>query len=71
MNAPVQTDLRQLETRLQGELGGRVRELHLVRRGSGLVLRGFARTYYEKQVAQHAVMKKTQLPLLANEIEVC
>jgi len=34
-------------------------------------LRGRAKTYYAKQLAQHAVMEATDLPVLANEIEVC
>jgi hypothetical protein len=36
----------------------------------GLVLRGRAQTFYTKQLAQHAVMRATALPILANEIEV-
>ena len=27
-------------------------------------------TYYAKQLAQHAVMEMTEVPILANEIEV-
>ena len=38
--------------------------------GGGIVLRGFTRTYYLKQLAQQAVMNLTDLPILANEIEV-
>jgi len=33
-------------------------------------LRGQVHTYYAKQLAQHAVMETTGLPILANEIEV-
>ena len=29
-----------------------------------------ARTYHAKQVAQHTVMQMTDLPIVANEIEV-
>jgi len=65
------TGLDQLENRLQGKLSGRIRDLRLLRRDCGIVLRGFARTYHAKQLAQHAVMTETQLPILANEIEVC
>jgi hypothetical protein len=39
-------------------------------RGCGLVLTGQASTYYAKQLAQHAVMEATALPILANEIDV-
>jgi hypothetical protein len=44
--------------------------LKLKVRDDGLVLRGHARTYYAKQLAQHAVMEFTKLPIRANEIEV-
>jgi hypothetical protein len=62
--------LDQLETHVQSRLASRVRHLHLLRRYGGLVLQGHAITYYAKQLAQHAVMAATQLPILANEIEV-
>jgi hypothetical protein len=66
-----QIKIEQIETRLRGQLGGRVRELNLVLRENGIVLQGFARTYYAKQLAQHAVMRETELPIASNEIEVC
>lgn len=62
--------LSELETRLQGKLRGRVHEFQMLRLDAGVVLRGFARTYHAKQLAQHAVMTETDLPILANEIEV-
>jgi hypothetical protein len=60
----------QIETHVQNRLAGRVRDLRLLIRDKGLVLRGHARTYYAKQLAQHAVMDRTGLPVHANEIEV-
>jgi hypothetical protein len=36
-----------------------------------LVLQGQAHTYYAKQLAQHALLEATRLPIRANEIEVC
>jgi hypothetical protein len=42
----------------------------LVLQHDGLILQGDALTYYAKQLAQHAIMKETRLPILANEIEV-
>jgi CheY-like chemotaxis protein len=39
-------------------------------RGGGLILRGRANSYHAKQLAQHALMSVTELPLIANEIEV-
>jgi hypothetical protein len=63
--------LDELEVRLQGKLSGRIRNLQLSLHGCGIILRGFARTYHAKQLAQHALMTETQLPIHANEIEVC
>jgi hypothetical protein len=60
----------ELESHIQCRLGGRVRNLHVFQRDLGLVLQGHALTYYAKQLAQHAVMEASDLPILANEIEV-
>jgi len=62
--------IEQLETQVQSRLNGRVCHFRLVIHGRGLILRGHAHTYYAKQLAQHAVMEATELPILANEIEV-
>ena len=62
--------LDELESRLQAQLGGRVRNLKLSLKVGGVVLRGFAHTYYAKQLAQHAVMGEVDLPIVANEIVV-
>lgn len=59
-----------VETHVQQRLHGRVSNLRLQLRDEGLVLQGHAQTYYVKQLAQHAVLEATELPLLANEIEV-
>ena len=60
-----------IETHVQARLGSRLRFLRVVCRNSGVVLQGSAHTYYAKQLAQHSVMEITNLPILANEIEVC
>jgi hypothetical protein len=62
--------LARIEEHLQCRLSGRVQDLQLVIRDHGLVLRGHAHSYYAKQLAQHAVMEATDLPIRANEIEV-
>jgi hypothetical protein len=62
--------LDQIEEHVQCRLGGRLRQFRLDWRDGGLVLRGHAHTYYAKQLAQHAVMAATPLPIQANEIEV-
>jgi hypothetical protein len=60
----------ELEVRVRGSIRGYVRDFHLLTTGSGLVLRGSARSYYAKQLPQQAVMRAAPLPILANEIEV-
>jgi hypothetical protein len=60
-----------LEDHVQSRLFGRVRDFQVQRpHAGGLVLRGRARTYHAKQLAQHYVMEMTDWPILANEIEV-
>jgi hypothetical protein len=63
-------ELAQIEAKVHGRLQGRVRDLRLLVRGDGLVLRGRSHCYYVKQLAQHSVMAVTQIRILANEIEV-
>jgi hypothetical protein len=62
--------ITELEASIQCRLAGYVREFRLVVVDQGLVLRGHAHTYYAKQLAQQAVLKRTELRILANEIEV-
>lgn len=64
------TEVERLEARVRAWLGGRVRDLRLLVRERGVVLQGRARTYYAKQLAQHAVMQAAQFRIQANEIEV-
>lgn len=63
-------DLERLEAHLQSQFGGRVLDLRVLRGGAGLVLRGRSHTYHAKQLAQHALMAASDLPISANEIEV-
>ena len=76
MNEQTQTDaatpetLAQIEEHVRHRLGGLLRDFQLVFRDKGLVLRGHAHTYYAKQLAQHAIMEATSLPIHANELEV-
>lgn len=60
-----------LEARVQSRLNGLLRDFHVDIRKEGLVLRGYTHTYYAKQLAQHAVMQASSLPIAANEIVVC
>lgn len=72
LNSPVSpaTINDDLADRLQQQLSRRFRGLRVEVAEAGLVLKGRVRTYYAKQVAQHLVMQLTNLPILANEIEV-
>jgi hypothetical protein len=60
-----------LESLVQRRLGARVRKLRVIVRDDGVILQGLASTYYAKQLAQHAAMDLADLPIVANEIEVC
>ena len=62
-------DVGRIEGQVLHRLGGQVRNFRIVVHDDGLVLHGRARTYYAKQIAQHAVMA-AGLPILANDIEV-
>jgi hypothetical protein len=62
--------LDQLEAQVEHCLGRRMLDFRLLAGERGLVLRGRAPTYYVKQLVQHAVMKATNIPIMANEIAV-
>jgi CheY-like chemotaxis protein len=51
-------------------LGRQVRDLRVQVLPGGLILHGRAASYHAKQLAQHAAMAVTDLPLIANRIEV-
>lgn len=65
-----QEQLDRIGQRVQHQLSGRLQDLRLKRGSTGLVLRGRVRTYYAKQLAQHAVMAATDFPIMRNDIEV-
>jgi osmotically-inducible protein OsmY len=69
-NAAPRAHRAQLESKLLNRLGRQIRDLRIHVRDTGVVLYGQATTYYAKQLAQHAAMEITGLPVLANEIEV-
>jgi hypothetical protein len=60
----------QLEAQMVRRLAGRVRDLRIILRHNGVILQGWSGTYHAKQLAQHAAMDLTGLPVLANDIEV-
>ena len=59
-----------LEAQVLRRVGGRIRNLRVLVRHNGVVLQGRCATYHAKQIAQHAAMELTGLPILANDIEV-
>ncbi len=69
---PPPANTEPLEALVRQWLAGRahVRDLRVVLVEQGVVLEGRATTYYAKQLAQHAAMVVSGLPVLANRIEV-
>jgi hypothetical protein len=64
------TGQEHLESLLQRRLGNRIRGLCILVLPRGVILQGRTATYHAKQLAQHAIMELTTLPILANDIEV-
>ena len=65
-----QAEIDRLERKVRCRVTGSVRNFRLQVHADGLILLGHASTYYAKQLAQHAIMAATIVPILANEIEV-
>ena len=65
-----QDEIDRLERKVRCRVTGSVRNFRLLVHADGLILLGHASTYYAKQLAQHAIMAATIVPILANEIEV-
>jgi hypothetical protein len=63
-------DVERVEAHVRRRVWGQVKGLELLVLDRGILIRGRAHTYYVKQLAQHAVLETSQLPLAANEIEV-
>ena len=65
-------DTNSLEALVRQTLAGRahVRDLRVVVLEDGVILEGWAATFYAKQLAQHVVTKVLGLSLRANRIEV-
>jgi hypothetical protein len=70
-SAPLSKEIDRVTQTVNRELAGRIRGFSLRFRDQALILEGRARSYYAKQLAQHAVMRVTQLPIDRNDIEVC
>jgi hypothetical protein len=70
IGASVPVSAEFLETLVQRRLGTRIRGLRVIVHEDGIMLQGVVSTYHAKQLAQHAAMDLTDLPILANDIEV-
>lgn len=69
-SVPVPAGMKRYETELRLRLHGRVADLFVEAHDGGLILNGRCASYYAKQVAQHAAMSVTGMPIVANRIEV-
>jgi hypothetical protein len=75
MNEHAQIDARRetlarIEEHVRCRLAGLIRSFEIVFRDNGLVITGHVHTFYAKQLAHHAVMEASNLPIRANEMEV-
>lgn len=69
-NEMAELSVAELERVVTSRLTGRVAGFQLILESRGLVLRGTARTFYAKQMAQHLVMELSAVPIVTNGIEV-
>lgn len=67
---PSEAELDLIQRRIQRDLSLRVHNFRLSACDDGLVLQGRTKTYYVKQLVQHAVMDATDFPVRANNIVV-
>ena len=60
-----------IERNVQSRTGGMIRGLHVDVVGDDIFVSGRTSTYYNKQLATHAVLAAVQGMNLTNDIEVC
>lgn len=68
MNRASEQDIARLESKIHNQIAGRVYDVRLDQCDGGLILRGLARTYHARHLAQQALSEATDLPIAANEI---
>lgn len=62
----------QIEGSIERRAGGRIRDLHVVCSEGRIILQGRLRTYHAEQLAQQAVLDRTDgHPRLTSQIVVC
>ena len=69
-NHETNASIIELEAHVQGRTGKQLGNFRLIMQNEGLILKGHSLSYYAKQLAQHAVMEVTGIPIVSNEIEV-
>jgi hypothetical protein len=62
--------VERIKAGVRRRVGGRVRDFQVQVQERGLVLKGWTRSYYAKQLVQHTAMEVGGLPILANRVEV-
>ena len=70
LEIPAAEDLDQIQLEVRRNLSLRVHNFRIRVVDEGLILEGRTKTYYGKQLVQHAVMDATDFPILANNIVV-
>lgn len=71
-STPEQFDLiEQIEQAIHARTGGRIRGLQILVNEGCLVVTGRTSTYYNKQLATHAIRDTVDDMSVQNEVEVC
>lgn len=70
IDVPTSATLDRIEEDIRRMFLRRVHDFHIEALDDGLVLHGRTKTFHGKQLIQHAVMKATEIPLAANNINV-
>ena len=70
LEVPCSEDLEQIQQEIRRNLSLRLHNFRIRAVDDGLILEGRTKTYYGKQLVQHAVMDATDFPILSNNIVV-
>ena len=70
LEVPNLEDMEHIQHEIRRNLSLRVHNFQMRVVDEGLILEGRTKTYYGKQLIQHAVMDATEFPILANNIVV-
>ncbi len=70
LEVPASEELVQIQQAIRRDFSLRVNNFRIRTADEGLILEGRTKTYYGKQMVQHAVMDATEFPILSNNIVV-